>query len=69
MIDTQAGVHAASAGGIVADMPSACTTSDMKYMIKQNRTLPTIAKLAPVRRFTRSVKLAAIKTMAHNKNG
>src|SRR6266478_1674180 len=66
---TPVGVHAASVTGTLAESPKANMMSDKKYRRNPATTPPTIIKVAPPRRCMRKLKVAATRTIAHNKNG
>src|SRR5215472_2628881 len=66
---TPVGVQAARVTGTLSESPSANMTSDRKYKRKPLTTPPMIIKVAPPRRCMRKLKVAATKTIAHNKNG
>src|ERR1700730_14404569 len=66
---TPVGVQAASVTGTLAESPRANMMSDKKYRRNPATTPPTIINVAPPRRCMRKLKVAATRTIAHNKNG
>ncbi len=68
-VATPDGVQAARVTGMLSERPRAKTISEKKYRINPVNTPPAMTKVVPPCLEWRRVKLAAINTMAHMRNG